>query len=50
MAGAHAQANQRRDDARSKAVDAAAGFQIQLQNSFTPGTTFQLLVSQKPEW
>ncbi|GLC49284.1 hypothetical protein PLESTB_000202400 [Pleodorina starrii] len=50
MAGAAAHVKQQKDDARSRAVDAATGFQIQLQQSFTPGVTFQLLVKQRPEW
>ncbi|KXZ49357.1 hypothetical protein GPECTOR_22g951 [Gonium pectorale] len=50
MAGAAAHVEQRKDDARSRAVDAATGFQIQLQQSFTPGVTFSLLVKQRPEW
>ncbi|GLC35482.1 hypothetical protein PLESTB_000202500 [Pleodorina starrii] len=48
MAGAAAHVTQRKDDARSRAVDAATGFQIQLQQSFTPGLTFTLLVKQNP--
>ncbi|GFR47439.1 hypothetical protein Agub_g9162 [Astrephomene gubernaculifera] len=50
ISGAHSHVQQRKDDARSRAVDAATGFQIQLQQSFTPGVTFQLLVKQRPEW
>ncbi|GIL79156.1 hypothetical protein Vretimale_16700 [Volvox reticuliferus] len=49
IAGASAHVQQRKDDARSRAVDAATGFQIQLQQSFTPGVTFQLLVKQQPD-
>ncbi|GIM13633.1 hypothetical protein Vretimale_16702 [Volvox reticuliferus] len=50
FAGAAAHVKQQKDDVRSRAVDAATGFQIQLQQSFTPGITFQLLVRQQPDW
>ncbi|GIL61307.1 hypothetical protein Vafri_15698 [Volvox africanus] len=50
FAGAKAHVKQQKDDVRSRAVDAATGFQIQLQQSFTPGVTFQLLVRQQPDW
>ncbi|GLI65794.1 hypothetical protein VaNZ11_009414 [Volvox africanus] len=50
FAGARAHVKQQKDDVRSRAVDAATGFQIQLQQSFTPGVTFQLLVRQQPDW
>ncbi|KAG2500644.1 hypothetical protein HYH03_001411 [Edaphochlamys debaryana] len=49
VAGAQAAAQQRMDGTRSQAVDAATGFQIQLQQSYTPGVTFQLLVKQRPD-
>ncbi|KAG2437309.1 hypothetical protein HXX76_005966 [Chlamydomonas incerta] len=41
---------QQKNDARSVALDAAIGFEIQMQQSFTPGVTFQLLVRQRPDW
>ncbi|KAG2500643.1 hypothetical protein HYH03_001410 [Edaphochlamys debaryana] len=50
VAGAQAAAQQRMDGTRSQAVDAATGFQIQLQQSYTPGVTFQLLVKQRPDF
>jgi hypothetical protein len=50
LAGAAAHERQLMDATRSRAVDAATGFQIQLQQSFTPGVTFQLLVEQRPDW
>ncbi|GLC35525.1 hypothetical protein PLESTB_000198200 [Pleodorina starrii] len=50
LAGSQTYMQQRRDDARSKAVDAATGFQIQLEQTYTPGITFSLLVRQHPEW
>ncbi|KAG2443735.1 hypothetical protein HXX76_002081 [Chlamydomonas incerta] len=49
MAGADSYVRQQKDDVRSRAVDAVTGFQIQLQQSFTPGLTFQLLVKQRPD-
>ncbi|GFR47438.1 hypothetical protein Agub_g9161 [Astrephomene gubernaculifera] len=49
IAGAQSTVQQRKDDVRSRAVDAATGFQIQLQQSFTPGLTFTLLVKQQPD-
>ncbi|GIL61309.1 hypothetical protein Vafri_15698 [Volvox africanus] len=49
IGGARAHVQQRKDEARSRAVDAATGFQIQLQQSFTPGVTFTLLVKQQPD-
>ncbi|KAG2443736.1 hypothetical protein HXX76_002082 [Chlamydomonas incerta] len=50
MAGADSYVQQQKDDVRSRAVDAATGFQIQLQQSFTPGVTMQMLVKQRPDW
>ncbi|KAG2453178.1 hypothetical protein HYH02_002502 [Chlamydomonas schloesseri] len=41
---------QQKREARSIAQDAAIGFEIQMQQSFTPGVTFQLLVRQRPDW
>ncbi|KAG2500646.1 hypothetical protein HYH03_001413 [Edaphochlamys debaryana] len=49
FAGANNHVQQQKDDVRSRAVDAATGFQIQLQQSFAPGVTFQLLVKQRPD-
>ncbi|KAG2498087.1 hypothetical protein HYH03_003845 [Edaphochlamys debaryana] len=50
MAGSTSHVDQAKHDTRSRAVDAATGFQIQVQQSFTPGVTFQILVRQRPEW
>ncbi|GIL79160.1 hypothetical protein Vretimale_16703 [Volvox reticuliferus] len=50
LAGTFSHIQQRKDDARSQAVDAATGFQIQLEQTYTPGVTFSLLVRQHPEW
>ncbi|EFJ39275.1 hypothetical protein VOLCADRAFT_101162, partial [Volvox carteri f. nagariensis] len=50
LAGSMSYVQQRKDDARSQAVDAATGFQIQLEQTYTPGVTFSLLVRQHPEW
>ncbi|KAG2438991.1 hypothetical protein HYH02_010782 [Chlamydomonas schloesseri] len=50
IAGANTYAEQHKNDVRSRAVDAATGFQIQLQQSFTPGVTMQMLVKQRPDW
>ncbi|GLI65793.1 hypothetical protein VaNZ11_009413 [Volvox africanus] len=50
LAGSLSHIQQRKNDARSQAVDAATGFQIQLEQTYTPGVTFSLLVRQHPEW
>ncbi|KAG2443737.1 hypothetical protein HXX76_002083 [Chlamydomonas incerta] len=50
IAGANTYVEQHKNDVRSRAVDAATGFQIQLQQSFTPGVTMQMLVKQRPDW
>ncbi|GAX78545.1 hypothetical protein CEUSTIGMA_g5985.t1 [Chlamydomonas eustigma] len=40
----------KRDSARSTASDVAVGFELQVQETFTPAVTINIMVEQYPEW